>query len=154
LVTLSARGVDTETGLAEQTARQPTLVVRGCGLELGLTEILACRLAKGFDRVDELHILCGGVPERPAPPLGYKIGFGGRGPPLREAPAAAVEARRVVPQPRYSGVEPVTFPGVGELEAWDEGFATSLLEVPALRALRVGTQKTIRWPGYAAKATL
>src|SRR5262249_8444503 len=53
-----------------------------------------------------------------------------------------------------SAVEPVTFPGVGELEAWHEGFATSLLEVPALRALRAGTQKTIRWPGYAAKATL
>src|SRR5215831_9919687 len=38
LVTLSARGVDMEAGLAEEAARQPTLVVRGCGLEPGLTE--------------------------------------------------------------------------------------------------------------------
>jgi lysine 6-dehydrogenase len=154
LVTLSARGVETVAALAEEAARHPTLVVRGCGLEPGLTEILACRLAERLDRVDELHILCGGVPERPAPPLGYKIVFGGRELPLREAPALAVEAGGVVTKPRYSGVEPVTFPGVGELEAWHEGFAVSLLDVPALRALRVGTQKTVRWPGYAAKATL
>ena len=67
----------------------------GCGLEPGLTEILARRLAERLDRVDELHILCGGVPERPAPPLGYKIVFGGRELPLREAPApAVVDGRR------------------------------------------------------------
>src|SRR5262249_25393329 len=53
-----------------------------------------------------------------------------------------------------SGVEAVTFGGVGELEAWHEGFAVSLLDVPTLRGLLVGTQKTIRWPGYAAKVTL
>ncbi len=126
----------------------------GCGLEPGLTEILGRRLAERLDRVDELHIQCGGIPERPAPPLGYKIVFGGRELPLREAPAVAIEEGRVVSLPRYSGVEPVTVPGVGELEAWHEGFATSLLEIPALQGLRVGTQKTLRWPGYAAKATV
>ena len=29
-----------------------------------------------------------------------------------------------------------------------------LLELKALRNLRSGTQKTVRWPGFAAKATL
>ena len=154
LVTLSARGMETESGLVEEAARHSTLVVRGCGLEPGLTEILACRLAEGLDRVDQLHILCGGIPELPAPPLGYKIVFGGRELPLREAPALAVEGGQVVTEPRYSAVEAVTFAGVGELEAWHEGFAVSLLDAPALRGLRVGTQKTIRWPGYAAKVTL
>ena len=80
--------------------------------------------------------------------------FGGRELPLREAPALTVVDGRVVAEPRYSGVEPVVFPGVGALEAWHEGFAVSLLEIPALRGLRVGTQKTVRWPGYASKATL
>jgi saccharopine dehydrogenase-like NADP-dependent oxidoreductase len=154
LVTLSARGASGIPDLAADAARRDGLVVLGCGLEPGLTEILARRLAEGFDRVDELHILCGGVPERPAPPLGYKIVFGGRELPLREAPAAMVVDGRVVTVPRYSGVEPVSFTGVGDLEAWHEGFATSLLEVPSLRALRVGTQKTVRWPGYAAKVSV
>jgi saccharopine dehydrogenase-like NADP-dependent oxidoreductase len=154
LVTLSARGAASLPDLATEAARQAGLVVLGCGLEPGLTEILARRLAEQLDRVDELRILCGGIPERPAPPLGYKIVFGGRELPLRETPAPAVVDARLVTLPRYSGVEPVTFPGVGELEAWHEGFATSLLEIPALRQLRVGTQKTVRWPGYAAKVSV
>ena len=29
-----------------------------------------------------------------------------------------------------------------------------LLELPALKGLQVGTQKTVRWPGYAAKVTV
>jgi len=53
-----------------------------------------------------------------------------------------------------SGVEPVFFAGVGACEAWHEGFMPWLLELPALRGLRLGTQKTVRWPGYAAKVTV
>ena len=131
-----------------------TLIVPGCGVEPGLTEILTRHLAEQLDRVDEVHIKCGGIPERPAPPLGYKIVFGGRALPLRESDAPVVEAGRLTSVPRYSGVEPVNFPGVGACEAWHEGFRTSLLDLPALRGLRTGTQKTVRWPGYAAKVTV
>jgi saccharopine dehydrogenase-like NADP-dependent oxidoreductase len=154
LVTLSARGAAAIPDLMHEAERRGGLVVLGCGLEPGLSEILARRLAEQLDRVAELHIQCGGVPERPAPPLGYKIVFGGRELPLRETPALTVEDGRVVSVPRYSGVESVTVPGVGELEAWHEGFATSLLDVPALGGLRVGSQKTLRWPGYAGKVSV
>jgi saccharopine dehydrogenase-like NADP-dependent oxidoreductase len=130
------------------------LVVLGCGVEPGLTEIFARHLAERLDRVDELHIKCGGIPERPAPPLGYKIVFGGRHLPLRDTEVQTVERGRLVNVPRYSGVEPVVFPGVGACEAWHDGFRPWLLDIPAFRALRVGTQKTVRWPGYAEKATL
>jgi lysine 6-dehydrogenase len=130
------------------------LVILGCGLEPGLTEIMARCLAEKLDRVDELHIKCGGIPEKPAPPLGYKIVFGGRQLPLRENDALIVENGQLKPVPRYSGVETVVFPGVGECEAWHEGFMPWLLELPALKDLRIGTQKTVRWPGYAAKVTV
>jgi saccharopine dehydrogenase-like NADP-dependent oxidoreductase len=130
------------------------LVVLGCGVEPGLTEVFARHLAERLDRVDELHIKCGGIPERPAPPLGYKIVFGGRQLPLRDTEVQTVEHGRLVNVPRYSGVEPVVFAGVGACEAWHDGFRPWLLDIPAFRALRVGTQKTVRWPGYAEKATL
>lgn len=129
-------------------------VILGCGLEPGLTEIMARHLAERLDRTDELHIQCGGIPESPSPPLGYKIVFGGRRLPLRESTARAVVDGRLVDVPRYSESEPAVFEGVGECEAWHEGFMPWLLEVEALKGLRSGTQKTVRWPGYADKVTV
>jgi lysine 6-dehydrogenase len=143
--------------LAELTCEgegSKTLVVLACGVEPGLTEIMARYLAEKLDRVDELHIKCGGIPENPAPPLGYKIVFGGQQMPLRESDGLVVENGQLKPVPRYSGVERVVFAGVGECEAWHEGFMPWLLELPILKDLRVGTQKTVRWPGYADKVTV
>jgi lysine 6-dehydrogenase len=130
------------------------LVVLGCGVEPGLTEIIARHLAEKMDRVEALHIKCGGIPAEPAPPLGYKIVFGGRQLPLREQDGFVVEEGQLKLAPRYSAVERVDFPGVGECEAWQENFMPWLLELPALQGLQTGTQKTIRWPGYAAKVTV
>jgi len=74
--------------------------------------------------------------------------------PLRETDAYLVENGQLKAVPRYSGVEAITFSGVGECEAWHEGFMPWLLDLPLLKNLRAGTQKTVRWPGYAAKVTV
>jgi lysine 6-dehydrogenase len=129
-------------------------IILGCGVEPGLTEIVARHLAEEMDRVDELHIKCGGIPEKPQPPLGYKIVFGGRKMPLREWDSEIVRNGQIEYVPRYSDAEPVTFPGVGECEAWHEGFKPWILDVPALKNIKLGTQKTVRWPGYAEKVTV
>jgi len=129
-------------------------VIPGCGVEPGLTEIMARHLAEKLDRIDELHIMCGGIPAKPAPPLGYKIVFGGRNLPLREGDAAICRDGALDTVPRYSGAHPVHFAGVGECEAWQEGFMPWLMELDVLKDLKLGTQMTVRWPGYAAKATV
>jgi lysine 6-dehydrogenase len=146
-----------ETDVADITQQAKvtgTLIVPGCGVEPGLTEIVARHLAEKLDRVDEVHIKCGGIPEEPAPPLGYKIVFGGRQMPLRESDARIVKDGKLVPVPRYSGAEPVFFAGVGECEAWHEGFMPWLMDLEVLKGLKLGTQMTCRWPGYAAKVTV
>ncbi len=130
------------------------LIILGCGVEPGLTEIMARHLANKLDRVDELHIKCGGIPEEPAPPLGYKIVFGGRRMPLRDWDGMIARDGQLESVPRYSGAEPVVFPGVGECEAWHEEFMPWLLDLPVFEKLHLGTQKTGRWPGYAAKVTV
>ena len=130
------------------------LVIPGCGVEPGLTEIMARYLAEKLDRIDELHIKCGGIPAKPAPPLGYKIVFGGRNLPLREGDATICKDGALDTVPRYSGAHPVHFAGVGECEAWQEGFMPWLMELDVLKDLKLGTQMTVRWPGYAAKATV
>ncbi|HEU4687244.1 MAG TPA: saccharopine dehydrogenase C-terminal domain-containing protein [Vicinamibacterales bacterium] len=149
-----ARVPDAEWASAQaRLSSARSLVVLGCGVEPGLTEILARHLAEQLDEVDEVHIKCGGVPEHPTGPLGYKIVFGGRSLPLKPADGYAVENGKLASVPRYSGVEPVAFDGLGELEAWHEGFMPWLLDLKCMKNLKRGTQKTIRWPGYAAKAT-
>ena len=140
--------------IKKQAEATGTLIIPGCGVEPGLTEIVARYLAEKLDRVDELHIKCGGIPEEPAPPLGYKIVFGGRQMPLQESDARIVKNGEFVPVPRYSGAEQVFFPGVGECEAWHEGFMPWLMDLKALKGLKLGTQMTCRWPGYAAKVTV
>jgi lysine 6-dehydrogenase len=146
---------DTEVAdLRRQVEASGSLVILGCGVEPGLTEIMARYLAEKLDRVEELHIRCGGIPERPTPPLGYKIVFGGRQLPLRAEDARLVENGQLKPVPRYSGVETLVFPGVGECEAWHEGFMPWLLDLDALKGLKLGTQMTVRWPGYAARVTV
>jgi saccharopine dehydrogenase-like NADP-dependent oxidoreductase len=154
LVDLTMPPHDRLPALQELARSTGGLVILACGLEPGLTEILARHLAEKLDRVDELHIKCGGIPARPSPPLGYKIVFGGQQLPLHDSDARLVDNGQLKPVPRYSGVEPVTFPGVGQCEAWHEGFMPWLLDLPILKNLRAGTQKTVRWPGYAAKVTI
>jgi len=151
LVDLTRPNEDEVKALKQAAHAAGGLIILGCGVEPGLTEILARHLAEKLDRVDELHIKCGGIPAEPAPPLGYKIVFGGRQLPLREQDGHVVEAGELKLAPRYSAVERVVFDGVGECEAWQENFLPWLLGLSAFKGLKNGTQKTIRWPGYAAK---
>jgi saccharopine dehydrogenase-like NADP-dependent oxidoreductase len=154
LVDLARPGDDDLPSLRQEVEALGGCIILGCGLEPGLTEIMARYLAEKLDRVHEIHIKCGGIPEKPTPPLGYKIVFGGRQLPLSESDALVVEDGELKPVPRYSGVEAVVVPDVGQCEAWHEGFMPWLLDLPSLKGLKVGTQKTVRWPGYAAKVTL
>lgn len=146
---------DTELPELKQAAEEgASLVIPGCGVEPGLTEIMARYLAEKLDRCDELHIKCGGIPVTPDGPLNYRIVFGGKRLPLREYDAHIAENGALRAVPRYSGVETLHVSGVGEVEAWHEGFMPWLLELNALKQLKLGTQKTVRWPGYAAKASV
>lgn len=154
LVDLAQTYPDTLSNLEYKTSKPDAFIILGCGVEPGLTEILARHLAEKMDCVHELHIKCGGIPKNPAPPLGYKIVFGGRHMPLHEKDSEIVSDGKIQLVPRYSGVEAVTFPGVGQCEAWHEGFKPWILEIPALEKINLGTQKTVRWPGYAEKVTV
>jgi lysine 6-dehydrogenase len=154
LVDLAQTYPETQQKLEKAQGQSGGFIILGCGVEPGLTEIVARHLAEKMDRVDELHIKCGGIPQNPAPPLNYKIVFGGKQMPLREADSEIVVNGQIQYVPRYSGVEILSFPTVGQCEAWHEGFKPWILDVPALKDIKAGTQKTIRWPGYAAKVSV
>ncbi|OLR92243.1 saccharopine dehydrogenase family protein [Actinokineospora bangkokensis] len=130
------------------------------GLEPGLTELVATDVAR---RIVELtgegpaavEVRCGGVPHAPRPPWGYTAFFGGELAnhlPVAQRAALAVAGGAVVEHPRFSGVEQVAVPGVGTLEAYHDGMVPWLAEHPALAGADC-TQKTLRWPGFAAAVT-
>src|SRR2546423_228578 len=56
------------------------------GLEPGLTELLARRLAEAVDPVEALHVRCGGIPVHPEPPPPYKALFRRGSLPIRLKP--------------------------------------------------------------------
>ncbi len=151
LVDLTRPPQDEVAGLAREVKMAGGLAIIGCGVDPGLTEIIGRYLAEQLDRIDTLHSKCGGIPEKPEPPLGYKIVFGGRELPLHETEALVLEKGKLCRVPRYSGMEAVHFEGIGEVEAFHESFMPWLLELPVFKSLREGSQKTLRWPGYAQK---
>lgn len=151
-VTVDAAGM---AALRQQVEAAGITVVLGCGVgSPGMTEMSARYLAEKLDRVDELYVRCGGIPENPKPPLNYKIVFDGRQMPLEESDASIVENGELKAVPRYSGAKSIFFSGVGECEEWLEDFPEWLLEMEILKDLKYGAHTTIRWPGYAAKVTV
>ena len=154
LVDLAIPDDDEMAVLRRETEEAGGFILLGCGLEPGLTEIDARRLAGELDSVDEFHIMVGGIPEKPTGPLGYKIVYGGDQLPLRWIDALVVENGERRQVRRYSGIEGTEFAGVGQVEAWNEGVIPWLLDLPELKNVQNATQKTIRWPGYATTAQM
>jgi lysine 6-dehydrogenase len=129
--------------------RKGITIIPACGLAPGLTNILAMQAAEQMERVDEVHIKVGGIPEQPKPPLNYRIVFSFQAV-LEEylRKARIIRNRRVVDVPALSGLETIKFPApIGRCECfYTDGLSTL---VQTIRNAREMDEKTIRWPGHA-----
>jgi len=129
--------------------RRGITIIPACGLAPGLTNILAMAATEELRRVDEVHIKVGGIPEKPCPPLNYRIVFSFQAvleEYLREA--RIVRNGRVLDVPALSGLETIRFPPpIGKCECfYTDGLSTL---VQTIRNVRQMDEKTIRWPGHA-----
>lgn len=128
-------------------------IVPDCGVAPGLSNMLVGYAAAKLDRVREAHIMVGGIPERPVPPLGYTITWSAEGlidEYVRDA--NIVEGGRVVEVPALSGLEEIDFPGVGKLEAfYTDGLRTLVRTIPGVESM---WEKTLRYPGHVEKIKL
>ncbi|WP_271528062.1 MULTISPECIES: saccharopine dehydrogenase C-terminal domain-containing protein [unclassified Bradyrhizobium] len=135
----------------------PTLaVVLPCGLEPGLTEILACYLLESTQEVQSLRMCCGGiVVPRPANPLGYKRLFGTSHLPLAKRDAYCIRDGALCVVPRFSDVQQLAWPDIGVLEHWHDGMQPRLSEYPKLSRPGANVdQRTLRWTGHAEVVAL
>lgn len=138
--------------LDEVAREKGVTAVVDCGVFPGMGSALIGRAARLLDRLDAVEIQVGGLPEVRQQPFEYRAVFS----PVDvieeyTRPARFRRDGREVVRPALSGVELVDLPGVGTLEAFDtDGLRTLLttIDAPNLR------ERTLRYPGHAAKMTL
>ena len=131
--------------------RRRITIIPACGLAPGLSNVLAWAAADQLDSVHEVHIKTGGIPERPKPPLNYRIVFSFEAV-LEEylRKARIVRNGRITDVEALSGLEQITFPRpIGRCECFYTDGLSSLIQT--IRHVKEMDEKTIRWPGHVAQ---
>lgn len=127
-------------------------IIPGCGVEPGLTDVLAADGMDMLDRVEAVDIWCGGIPEETKPPLDYKIVFGGPYLPLWPGKVKVIADGEVRYVDRYTLGDPVSFEGIDRpLECFYDGFPETLHLVEKFDGVKRCTEVTVRYEGYCEK---
>jgi lysine 6-dehydrogenase len=128
-------------------------IIPDCGLAPGISNILVGHAVARLDRVQTAHIMVGGLPEKPVPPLGYIVTWSPESlVDEYKRKAMIVKEGRTVRVEALSGLEEAEFPGVGKLEAF---YTDGLRTLPnTIRGVDDMWEKTLRYPGHAEKIKL
>jgi saccharopine dehydrogenase-like NADP-dependent oxidoreductase len=129
------------------------LIIPDCGLAPGISNILVGHATEKLDETQTVHIMVGGLPEKPVPPLDYIVTwspenlideYSRRARIVKEGEEVEVEA--------LTGLEEVEFPNFGRLEAfYTDGLRTLLHTIKNVRDM---WEKTLRYPGHTEKIKL
>lgn len=132
--------------LDELAREHGTTVIADCGVAPGMSNMLSSWGVSKLDQADLVEILVGGIPRERFGPWEYKAGFSPYDV-IEEyvRPSRVVENGEIVIKEALSEPEPIDFPGIGTLEAFNTDGLRSLaetLDVPNMR------EKTLRYPGH------
>jgi len=139
--------------LDAEAKKKSVAVVPDCGLAPGLANVLAAYVKARLDQTESIRMRCGGLPQRPRPPLGYKLVFNiagltneyfGRALVLRGGKVHEVET--------FSELETLDFPEpVGRCEAFVTSGGTSTVPRSFEGEVEELDYKTVRYPGHFEK---
>lgn len=136
--------------LNEKAAKASVAIVPDCGLAPGISNLLVGHAVTLLSEIRTVHIMVGGLPERPLPPLGYTVTWSPESlidEYMRKA--GIVRKGRNIEVEALSGLEQVEFPGIGKLEAfYTDGLRTLLHTIDNADEM---WEKTLRYPGHAEK---
>ncbi len=144
--------VDEQLALDLQAKAAGVNIIPDCGLAPGMVSILAMHGAAKFDKINEIHIRVGGLPQKPEPPLNYQLVFSVEGL-INEY----IEVARIIRDGRITEVESMTeiesfeFDGFPPLEAFQTSGGTSTLPDTFLGKVRELDYKTIRYAGHCER---
>lgn len=124
------------------------LVVPQCGVAPGFSNMCVGDASRRLEKMTSVKIFVGGLPEKPVPPLNYRIVFS-----LEDVineysrPAHIIENGKRKEVDALSGRGLINFPGVGELEHFvTDGLGTLPQSFPRTQEM---FELTLRYPGHA-----
>lgn len=128
-------------------------LIPDCGMSPGIGNILIGHAVSRLDKVEKIHILNGGLPEKPVPPLGYVITWSVSDLiDMYFRKVNVVENGRKIQVEPMTGLEEIKFPRVGKLEAFYTDGLRTLLH--SIRNANEMWEKTFRYPGHVEKIKL
>lgn len=144
--------VDAQLALDDDAKAAGINIIPDCGLAPGMVSILAMHGAARFERLDEIHIRVGGLPQRPEPPLDYQLVFSVEGL-INEyiEVARVVRNGEIAEVPSMTELESLEFEGFPPLEAFQTSGGTSTLPDTFLGKIKELDYKTIRYAGHCEK---
>ena len=123
-------------------------VVPQCGVAPGFTNMCVGDASRKLDKMTSVAIFVGGLPEKPEPPLNYRIVFS-----LEDVvneysrPVQVIEEGKRKKVEALSGGGLTSFPGVGKLEYFlTDGLGSLPRSYPRTREMH---EFTLRYPGHA-----
>ncbi len=132
-----------------EAERAGVIIVPDCGLAPGMVSILVADGITKFDTVQTVKIRVGGLPQSPRPPLNYQMVFSAEGL-INEywEPCVILEDGKKKTVNPMTGVELLSFDGIGKLEAFYTSGGTSTLPDTYEGKVDFLDYKTIRYPGH------
>ena len=148
--------VDAELALDAEAREAAVNIIPDCGLAPGMVSVLVAHGAERFEKLEDVRIRVGGLPQRPQPPLNYQIVFSVEGL-INEyvERARVIREGRIIEVDSMTEIESLEFPApFGEMEAFQTSGGTSTLPETFLGRVRQLDYKTIRYPGHCEKFKL
>jgi lysine 6-dehydrogenase len=135
--------------LLQRSAREVGCrVVPQCGVAPGFTNMCVGDASRRLDKMTSVEVFVGGLPEKPEPPLNYRIVFS-----LEDVvneysrPVQVIEEGKRRNVDALSGCGQISFPGVGKLEYFlTDGLGSLPRSYPKTREMH---EFTLRYPGHA-----
>jgi lysine 6-dehydrogenase len=144
--------VKTQLAMHDMAREAGVSIVPDCGLAPGMVSVLTADGISRLDHVTSVKIRVGGLPQSPKPPLSYQLVFSAEGL-INEytEPCVILENGRKKTVNPMTGIEELSFDGIGEFEAfYTSGGASTLPDTYAGRVVHLD-YKTIRYPGHCAR---
>jgi len=135
--------------LNKEATKANITIVPDCGLAPGISNILVGHATAKLDETRSVHIMVGGLPQNPVPPLDYIITWSPEN--LIDEyvrKARIVKKGKITAVEALSGLEKVKFPKLGILEAF---YTDGLRTLPRTIDAYDMWEKTLRYPGHSEK---